>query len=273
MNPFSDYVPASDEERRYLSEYDPSGFPPVATTVDVVCFTIRSGRLAVLLVERGGFPYKGAWAIPGGFVEPSEDTDEAAVRELEEETGLGTAVGHLEQLGTFGAPGRDPRMRVFSVSYMAFLPDLPDPEAGSDASGARFWAVDDLGVLEGTTPSEDAPVLAFDHAEILRVAIDRARAKLEYTPLATAFVDETFTLPELRRVYEAVWGTELPAANFRRKVLSTPGFVTPVNETVSESVGRPAALYRRGDARLLHPPILSPHTKRAAGMTDEAEVR
>ena len=224
--------------------------PTVGLTVDVVLLTIRSGRLSVLLVERGVEPFVGAWALPGGFVQPDEDLDAAATRELAEETGLETFPGHLEQLRTYGHPTRDPRMRVVSVAYVGFMPDLPTPSSGSDAAGARWWAVDDVNAREG-------PALAFDHDEILADAIERARAKLEYTPLAASFTEEPFTLTELRRVYEAVWGTELHVGNFRRKVLSTPGFVEPVGEK-SRPVegGRPAELYRRGAAAVLHPAML-----------------
>lgn len=258
----STYKPETTEEAEFLSSYDPTRFAPVAVTADVVCLTIRSGRLSVLLVQRGGFPYQGSWALPGGFVEPDEDLAEAALRELMEETGVETFPGHLEQLGTYGSPLRDPRMRVVSVAHLAFVPNLPSPEAGSDAAASRFWAVDDLG-LWGAPGTEDAPELAFDHAQVLRDAVERARGKLEYSPLATAFVEDTFTIGELRRVYEAVWGTELDPANFHRKVAkSTKDFVVAVEGSeLARGGGRPAQLYRRGTARLLHPAMLRPETK------------
>ena len=229
--------------------------PPVAVTVDVVLLTIRGGRLSVLLIERGAEPFLGAWALPGGFVEPDEDLEAAAARELVEETGVESFKGHLEQLRTYGAPGRDPRGRVVSVAYVGLVPDLPAPAAGSDAAAARWWAVEDLG---------EAP-LAFDHATIVADGTERARSKLEYTSLAASFTEEPFTLSELRRIYEAVWGVALHAPNFRRKVLSTPGFVEPIGEkrTARDGVGRPAELYRRGAATLLHPAMLRP------GRTDE----
>jgi 8-oxo-dGTP diphosphatase len=216
-----------------------------AVTVDVVMLTIRDGRLSVLLVRRGAEPFKNRWALPGGFVDEDEDLDAAAARELQEETGLAGVPGHLEQLKTYGAPGRDPRQRVVSVAYLALIPDLPAPQAGSDAEEARWWAVEDI---------ED---LAFDHARIVADAVERARSKLEYTSLAASFTDEPFTLGELRRVYEAVWGAPLHAPNFRRKVLSTPGFVVAVEER-GDTGGRPAQLFRRGAAALLHPAFLRP---------------
>ena len=232
-----------------------SEHPPFAVTVDLAIFTIRDGALSVLLVERGAEPYAGSWALPGGFVEPQEDAETAAWRELHEETGVerfGAAGGHLEQLKTYSAPDRDPRMRVVSVAHVAFAPDLPEPSAGSDAAGARWWVVDDV-----LGPGPDAPVLAFDHAEILDDARERIRAKLEYTTLALDFVAEPFTLPELRRVYAAVWGTPPDLGNFRRKVLGIDGFVVATDSHgAGSSGGRPALLYRRGPARVVQPPML-----------------
>ena len=233
-----------------------SEHPPFAVAVDLAIFTIRDGALAVLLVERGEEPYKGAWALPGGFVEPTEDAEQAAWRELHEETGVERFPGHLEQLRTYSAPDRDPRMRVVSVAHVALAPDLPEPQAGTDAADARWWVVDDLLGPDGEQP-EDAPVLAFDHRQILVDARERVRAKLEYTTLATEFVAEPFTLPELRRVYAAVWGTPPDLGNFRRKVLGTEGFVTPTDShgTPTESGGRRALLYRRGPATVIQPPM------------------
>ncbi|GIJ47264.1 NUDIX hydrolase [Virgisporangium aliadipatigenens] len=214
-------------------------------TVDLVVLTIRAGALNVLLVQRGIPPYQGEWALPGGFVLDDEDLDAAAVRELREETGV-TAVGagHLEQLRTYGAPGRDPRGRVVSVAYLALLPDLPAPTAGSDASGAAWHPL-------------PGPCLAFDHREILRDGVERARAKLEYTSLGAAFCPAEFTIAELRAVYEAVWHTTLDPRNFHRKVTTTDGFVAPTGERRT-GVGRPAELFRRGEAEVLHPPIMRP---------------
>jgi 8-oxo-dGTP diphosphatase len=226
-----------------------------AVTVDVVLLTIRSGRLTVLLVERGAPPHQGAWALPGGFVAEDEDLDAAAARSLAAETGVAGPPGHLEQLRAYGAPGRDPRQRVVSCAYVGFTPGLPAPEPapGSGATAARYWDVADLGTSEG-------PALAFDHAAIVADGLERAQAKLEYTPLATSFTEEPFTLAELRRVYEAVWGTALHAGNFRRKVLSVPGFVRPLGTTTVPrgAGGPPAELYRRGEATLLHPAVLRP---------------
>lgn len=227
-----------------------TGSEPVGLTVDIVLLTIRAGRLSVLLVERGIEPFAGTWALPGGFVLAGEDLEDAARRELDEETSLAGTIGHLEQLGTYGSPGRDPRGRVVSVAHLALVPDLPTPTPGSDAAGARWWPVGETAGIE----------LAFDHRRILDHGVERARAKLEYTTLAAEFVTEPFTLGELRQVYEAVWGVDLDTANFRRKVLSTPGFVTDTGESMSVGRGRPAVLYRRGSATDLHPAMLRPES-------------
>ncbi|MEU5881562.1 NUDIX domain-containing protein [Spirillospora sp. NPDC047279] len=258
------------DEQEFLANYEPRDYDPIAVTVDVVALTIRDGVLNVLLVRRGHAPFEGSWALPGGFVHSvrdAEDLPDAAVRELAEETGLSAEAGalgrvHLEQLGTYGTPGRDPRMRIISVAYLAFAPELPDPEAGGDAADAAWVPVDVLGLTEGAGQRPGTTRrLAFDHARILADGLERARAKLEYTPLATAFCAPEFTVPELRAVYEAVWGEELHAGNFHRKVLSVPGFVEGTG-TTSDKVGRRGGprpkLYRAGDARLLHPALLRP---------------
>jgi 8-oxo-dGTP diphosphatase len=235
--------------------YDPRGFPPFAVTVDLTVFTVHAGLLQVLLVRRGEPPFEGDWALPGGFVRQHEGIDQAAKRELIEETGLVDAPGHLEQLATYGEPNRDPRMRVVSVAHVALIPDLPVPRAGGDAAAARFWPVEDLSL--GRKRSSDAPSLAFDHAAIVADALERVRSKLEYTTLAAAFCTEPFSLADLHRVYTAAWGYAPELANFRRKVLSTEGFVVP--DQLAElpgGRGRRPLLYRRGPATTLYPPVL-----------------
>lgn len=213
-------------------------------TVDLVVLTIRAARLNVLLVRRGVAPYKGKWALPGGFVLPDEDLRPAAERELEEETGVAGTAGHLEQLATYGTPRRDPRGRVVTVAYLALLPLEPSLRAGSDAAAADWHDVARL------------PRLAFDHGQILADGVERARAKLEYTALGSALCPPEFTVAQLREVYEAVWGASLDPRNFHRKVTSTEGFVVPVGSSTGGGRGRPAQLYRRGPAETLYPPLL-----------------
>jgi len=219
--------------------YDASEFPAFAVTVDIVILTMSDGRLQVLLVRRGIAPYQGVWAIPGGFKRPNETLDEAATRELSEETGVdGAAL--LNQFGAYGDPGRDPRMNVVTVAYLAVLRDVGKVVAGTDAAHAALVPVSDA--LDGRLE------LAFDHATILRDAVERVRVDIELRGIATAFVGSTFTLAELRAVYEAVWGVHLDGANFRRSILAEEGWVIPTGRRArpGASGGKPAELYRAG---------------------------
>lgn len=215
--------------------------------VDLAILTVREDLLQVLIIERANEPYRGQAALPGGFLREGEDLLSAAERELAEETGLDGKALHLEQVAAYGAPDRDPRDRTVSVAYLAIAPDLPVPVAGSDARSARWAPVDDV---IGT--------LAFDHGAILADAVERARERLELTTLAAAFCGESFTMGDLRRVYEAVWGTPLDSRNFSRKVVNTTGFVEPTGGRRVPETGRPAALYRRGPAHKLSPPLTRP---------------
>lgn len=222
-----------------MEQYDPHAFPPFAVTVDLAVLTLRDGDVSVLLVQRKAPPFAGQLALPGGFVAEDRDLADAAQEKLAAKTGLAITATHLEQLGTFGSPGRDPRMRVVSVAYLAFA-DAEPP--GSSAS----WV-----------PVEEAIAsdLAFDHSQILDAALERTRSKLEYTTLATRFCPAEFTIADLRTVYELVWNTSLDPANFHRKVMATKGFVTETGHTVSRGKGRPARLYRPGGAEVLSPPL------------------
>jgi 8-oxo-dGTP diphosphatase len=215
----------------------------VHLALDLAILTVREDQLQVLVIDRGKEPYRGEPALPGGFLRPEEDLRNAAERELEEETGLKGV--HLEQLATYGAPERDPRGRVVSVAHLAIAPDLPLPTAGSDAKSARWEPV---ASIRGK--------LVFDHATILGDAVERARARLEYTTLAAAFCGEEFTIGDLRRVYEVVWDMPLDPRNFNRKVLHTDGFIEATGGKRWPETGRPAALYRRGPAQTLSPPML-----------------
>ena len=231
--------------------YDPSQFPAFAVTVDVVILTMSDGRLHVLLVRRGVEPFEGMWAIPGGFKRPIETLDEAAHRELAEETGV-DATSLLTQFGAYGDPGRDPRMNVVTVGYLAVLRTVSGVVAGTDAAAAALVPVSDA--LEGKLD------LAFDHERIVRDAVGRVRVDLELRGIATAFVGPTFTLAELRAVYEAVWGVQLDSANFRRSLLSDAGWVIPTGRRAQpgSTGGKPAELFRAGPMWRQGGPIRSP---------------
>jgi 8-oxo-dGTP diphosphatase len=234
-------MPTRTDDARVPVDYDPSRFPAFAVTVDIVILTMAEGRLHVLLVRRGVAPFQGMWAVPGGFKRPDETLDEAAKRELREETGVdGTSL--LTQFGAYGDPGRDPRMNVVTVAYLAVLRDVGDVVAGTDAADAGLTPVSD--VLNGKLQ------LAFDHQQIVRDAIERVRVELEASGVATAFVGTTFTMAELRTVYEAIWGVQLDAANFRRSLVGEDGWVIPTGRTArpGPAGGRPAELYRAGQA-------------------------
>ena len=253
-----------ETQEEFVADYNPKEYPSNAYTADIIVMTIKDGKLCVLLVKRGGWPFKDCYALPGGFVNQDETSEEAASRELQEETGFGISSLYLEQLKTYSTPGRDPRMRVISTAYLVFMPyeELGgNPEAGDDAVEARFFAIDDI---YGFGDDPDGLRLAFDHETILKDALERTQAKLEYTPLATEFLDDSFTIPELRRVYEAVWGFPVHASNFRRKVLNTEGFVEPIGEVgKNDNEGRITTLYTHKsilpkiqNPQILHPAIL-----------------
>jgi 8-oxo-dGTP diphosphatase len=221
----------------------------VTVTADLVILTIRDGQLNVLLVERANDPFAGELALPGGFLRGRESLMDTASRELSEETGLDSAIFHLEQVGVYSAPDRDPRdPRVITSAYLAIAPGLPLPTAGSDARSARWLPV----------AAAQRTGLAFDHDEILRDAIELARVKLQFTTVATAFCDAEFTIGDLRAVYEVVWGVELDKPNFHRKVTDADGFIVPTGGKRQTVNGRPAALYRSGPADVLAPPMMRP---------------
>ena len=207
-----------------------SNTPGIQVTVDVVIFALRDGVLQVLLIQRGIPPFEGRWALPGGFVLEHESVDEAARRELEEETGVRDV--YLEQLYTFGEPNRDPRGRVVTVAYYALLTtEAATPVAGTDA-GAAQWM-----------PARRHPPLAFDHDRILAYAIERLANKLEYTTIGFKLLPKKFTLSQLQRVYEAVLGRTLDKRNFRRKI-ALLGVLRPLEEWAKDGPSRPAQLYR-----------------------------
>jgi 8-oxo-dGTP diphosphatase len=216
--------------------------PRIGVTVDLVVLTVRRGQLTTLVWRRDSDPYPGMVALPGGFIRLDEDLPAAAARVLAERAGLPGYLVHLEQLRSYGYPDRDPTRRAVSVAYLGLAPDLPAPDQPQ-----MSWQ-----------PVAGLADMAFDHARILRDGVERARSKLEYTPLAAAFCREEFTVAELRRVYEIVWGTQLDPRNFHRKVTGAEGFLVETGSVSGSGGGRPAQLYRRGGAALLYPPMLRP---------------
>ena len=244
--------PLSREEQEFLSTYDPSRYPRPSVTADIVIFTMINGALYVLLIKRGGHPYKDCWALPGGFLEAGkESVDDAAARELYEETGVRDV--YLKQLYTFSQPDRDPRTHVVSVAYTALVPRCKfEYQAGDDARDARLFRVEysHKGLfLIGDEISLNENYLAFDHAEILKTAITRLRGRVSYEPDAFELLNDknAFTVYELKQAFEAVMGQELNTANFRRmftrNYLKT-GFAEPVGESVPSKRGPAAPLYK-----------------------------
>ncbi|WP_112138290.1 NUDIX domain-containing protein [Glycomyces dulcitolivorans] len=227
-----------------MSERQPRG----ENTADVVILTIREERLEVLLVRRGKAPFEGMLAIPGGYLEPGEDLWQAAERELQEETALDGLTPHLELVGVYSDPGRDPRGRVVTAAFVAMIPDPPVARAGGDAAATQWLPVD---------KALKEP-LAFDHRLILADAVTKAGDSLALSTSATAFCREEFTVSELRRVYEIVWDCKLDPGNFYRKVTKIDGFIESTGGKTTRDGGRPAALYRAGARKWLPTSIPRP---------------
>jgi len=205
-------------------------YPRAALTVDCVVFGLDESDLKVLLIERGQEPFKGKWALPGGFVRVEETLDDAARRELTEEAGLEDVF--LEQLYTFGKVKRDPRERVVSVAYYALVKLAEhNTRAATDAADARWF------------PLSKAPKLAFDHNNILATAEARLKAKVRYEPIGFELLPPKFTLSQLQHLYEAILGAELDKRNFRKKVLSFD-LLVPLKEKLMLGRHRPAQLFR-----------------------------
>jgi len=205
-------------------------YPRASLTVDCVVFGFDGGELKVLLIQRALEPFKGRWALPGGFVHVDETLDEAARRELGEEAGLKNVF--LEQLYTFGAVNRDPRERVVSVAYYALV-KLSDhrAKAATDAANAEWF------------PVSKVPKLAFDHADILATAQARLKGKVRYQPIGFELLPPKFTLSALQQLYEAVLGSDFDKRNFRKKVLGF-GLLVPLKETQMAGRHRPAQLFQ-----------------------------
>jgi 8-oxo-dGTP diphosphatase len=237
----------SEQEQAFLATYKAEDFARPSVTVDLVIFTVIDTDLKVLLIERGGHPFLGSWALPGGFVDVAptesapqgEDVEAAAHRELAEETGLPLGSCYLEQLYTFGRAGRDPRTRVISVAWYALIrPGLAQLVcAGDDAVAARWFSV-----------SDEVPGMefAFDHGTILTMGIDRVRGKIDHSDIAFELVPETFTVGELRAVYEAIQNTAHDTRNFRRKFqrLVDKGLIVPAPGKRLRGRARPAKVWR-----------------------------
>lgn len=205
-------------------------YPRGALTVDCVVFGLDEDELKVMLIQRALPPFEGKWALPGGFVRVNETLEEAARRELEEETGLSKIF--LEQLYTFGAVARDPRERVVSVAYYALV-NLSEHkvQAASDARDAAWFGV------------HDVPSLAFDHADILQMALERLRGKLRYQPIGFELLAKKFTLSQLQHLYELVLERELDKRNFRKRVLAMD-LLIELDEVEQDVAHRAARLYR-----------------------------
>jgi 8-oxo-dGTP diphosphatase len=223
-------IDTPEEARKTQESYDPDRYARPSVTVDVVILTMRRRRLEALLIKRKHWPFEDLWAIPGGFVNPDESLEDAARRELEEETGVRDV--YMEQLYTFGDPKRDPRTRVITVVYYALIrAETLKVAAGDDAAEAAWFPVYHL------------PSLAFDHGNILAYTMQRLRGKLEYTTIGFQLLAPEFTLSELQEVYEAILERPLDKRNFRKKVLIT-GILEPTSHTRKTGQHRPAALYR-----------------------------
>lgn len=235
-------------EAEFLQSYDPKAFPHPSMTVDLVLMTIRDGKLAVLLQQRGDHPFKDHWALPGGFVSIDEGLDEAAERVLLAKAGL-PAGGWLEQLYTFGDPFRDPRMRIITVAYFALLPLEVLSRAllaRSDLELVRLevpWPGERGGPVSASAAGGANLDLAFDHAEVLGTAVKRLRGKLDYSTIAFALLPELFTLRALQDVHEAILGVSLNKPAFRRRMLDK-GWIEGTGEREQGTSYRPAELYR-----------------------------
>lgn len=209
-------------------------YPHPAVTTDCAVFGFNGSGLSVLLIKRGIEPYQGSWAFPGGFLNMDETAEQGALRELQEETGVRDI--YIEQLQAFTGVDRDPRERVLTIAFLAFVrQDDYEVLGGDDAAEARWFPVDEL------------PPLAFDHAEIMRVALERLRWKIQYEPLAFRLLNSTFTMSQLQTIYEAVLGQTFDRRNFHKKMLAM-GYVISTDETTSSN-GRPATLYRFDEAK------------------------
>jgi 8-oxo-dGTP diphosphatase len=243
---------AIDEEQAFLAAYDASVFPRPSVAVDVVLLTVKDGGIWALLMRRADHPHRGRWALPGSFLHIDESLDAAAVRVLATKAGL--AVVFTEQLYTFGAPGRDPRTRVIAVAYYALvdqakLDQVVLARAAADLRLARLrvpWTGETGGLVDALDDEADNLPLAFDHAEILGMAVKRIRGKLDYAPIGFELLPDAFSLRDLRLVHEAILGRALNKDSFRRRMLDR-GLVVPTGHRAAGVDHRPPELYRFAD--------------------------
>ncbi len=209
--------------------------PQIKLTVDAIVFGYNAGKISILLIQRKYDPFKGRWAIPGGFVLEEESLEEAVHRELKEETGV--SINYLEQLYTFGAVERDPRGRVVSVAYFGLIqPDGHTLEASTDAALAQWFEIDDL------------PELSFDHRLILKVAIERLKGKITYEPIGFELLETKFPFSDLEKLYTTLLGRPVDRRNFRKKINSL-NILDELDEKVSLGAGRPASLFKFNEKR------------------------
>lgn len=235
---------AQDEDARFLAGYDPTQFERPSVTVDVALLTVADGALRTLLLERNEPPQRGRFALPGGFVRMDESLDRAAARVLHDKTGISHVF--LEQLYTFGAPKRDPRMRIITVAYYALVDRERIAEATKDVRVTRLvvpWAGETGGPVEAVDERAAPVALAFDHADILGMAVKRVRGKLDYTPIGFQLLPDRFTLLDLMRVHETILGHPLNKDSFRRRMLAS-GLLEATGEQEQAVDHRPAELYR-----------------------------
>ncbi|WP_298328389.1 NUDIX domain-containing protein [uncultured Dokdonia sp.] len=209
--------------------------PQIKLTVDAIVFGYNAGKISILLIQRKYDPFKGQWAIPGGFVLEDESLEEAVHRELKEETGV--SINYLEQLYTFGAVDRDPRGRVVSVAYFGLIhPDGHTLEASTDAELARWFEIDDL------------PELSFDHKHILNLAIERLKGKITYEPIGFELLETKFPFSDLEKLYTTLLGRPVDRRNFRKKI-NNLNILDELDEKISLGAGRPASLFKFNEKR------------------------
>ena len=203
-------------------------YPHPAVTTDCVVFGFDGETLNLLLINRGIEPYKGCWALPGGFMKMDETAEEGALRELQEETGVKDI--YIEQLQAFSTIDRDPRERVITIAFLAFVrQEKYEVIAGDDAAKAQWFPINEL------------PELAFDHKEIITVALNKLRWKMTYEPLAFRLLNKTFTITQLQTIYEVVFGKKMDRRNFHKK-MTTSGYIIPTDKQL-RSNSRPSMLY------------------------------